>query len=95
MKYWRTTELAALRQNADRPRRLLVAVLGRTQRAITAQAERQGVTLTGDLAGRWPAGTVERARRLRRQGKSLSHIAEATGVPMGTLRHWIYYGVRA
>lgn len=64
---------------------------GRTPRACQDKAKALGLTPPRmPHACYWPAATIARARRLRAAGMSVAKISEAIGVPLGTVRHWIY-----
>lgn len=88
MRFWRTTELKALRAGDALQ---IAAALGRSPRAVQCKARRLGIpTPRVPHACYWPAATRRRTIEMRRSGLSLRAISEATGVPLGTLRHWIY-----
>ena len=79
---------------AHRPAWAIGHAIGRTELAVRTKAALHGIRLGAKRGGCWPADTVRRARKLREAGKPLSAISEATGVPFGTLRQWIYGGYR-
>lgn len=83
-----------LRNLAHRPAWEVAAILGRSRKSVEYGAARYGIHLGGKSA-RWSGVTVRAARRLRAEGLPLRVIAERTGVPFGTLRHWVYSGVQA
>lgn len=92
MRFWRTTEIQQLaRLGAQVDAITLAAQLGRTPRAVQCAALARHLPVPRQPHGcYWPESTRRRARNLRRSGLSLSAISRATGVPFGTLRHWIY-----
>ena len=87
---WTTAEVRLLREMADKPRHRIARELGRSQRAIVEYAIRSGVKLSGRQRNQWDAAVIRRAMALRREGFSIRSAAVAAGVPLGTLRHWIY-----
>lgn len=88
MRFWRTTELKVLHAG-DALR--VAAALGRSPRAVQCKARRLGIPAPRmPHACYWPEATRRRAIEMRRRGLSLRAISEATGVPFGTLRHWVY-----
>jgi len=94
VRSWTLPEIAAVRRMADQPRWQIAAALDRTERAVVEITKRHGITLTGPFRGRWPDATVSRVVALRQRGRSVAAIHEATGVPVGTVRHWLYSGYR-
>lgn len=88
---WRTTEVHKLRAMAGQCALKVARELGRTPCAVQDKARRIRVaTPVMPKANNWPQSTKDRALRLRTDGKTLTQIARSTGVPFGTIRHWIY-----
>jgi len=88
---WRTTEVHKLRTMAGQCALKVARSLGRSPCAVQDKARRIKVpTPVMPKANVWPQATKGRALRLRADGKSVAQIARATGVPFGTVRHWIY-----
>jgi len=69
----------------------VAAQLGRSPRAVQDKARSIGVEPPRmPHACYWPKATKDRALAMRSEGRSLASISRATGVPLGTLRHWVY-----
>lgn len=67
------------------------AALQRTPRAVQDKARRHGLPVPKmPHASYWPDSILRRCIGLREAGHSLSRISNATGVPFGTIKHWIY-----
>lgn len=90
MNPWLTTEVRELR---DRCALRVAAKVKRSPRAVQDKARRMGLPAPRmPHACYWPEATRLRALRLRERGYTLAGISDITGVPFGTLRHWIYGG---
>lgn len=89
-RQWTTTELALIREMAASRRDRIAERLGRTQRAVVEMARRADIKLRGPLRGRWDAGALARVKARRAAGDSIRQLAKTTGIPLGTLRHWLY-----
>jgi len=91
MKFWRTTEVAALRTGRAANAIVVARQLNRSPRAVQEKARAIGLQPPQmPHACYWPPETRERAHRLRGEGLSVARISQSTGVPVGTIRHWIY-----
>ena len=91
MSRWRATDVEALRRLADGDAIAVAARLGRSPRAVQCKAQAIGVSAPRMPHARyWPAAIRTRAQALRHAGKPISFISNATGVPFGTVRRWIY-----
>lgn len=64
---------------------------GRTARAITSKAGRMDIKPPVQKHPKyWSASMRERALKRMAESWSVKEIAEAIGVPYGTVRHWVY-----
>lgn len=90
---WRMDEIASLKSAAGKDALRVAAVLGRSPTAVQYKARKIGVpTPRMPHARYWSQETRRRALELRSSGKSVSDISASTGVPLGTVRRWVYAG---
>ena len=86
---WTTTELAQVTQGGCAVE--LARRLNRTVAAVQNAARRAGGKAPRKPhACYWSPQDRECARRMRRGGATVRHITEMMGIPMGTVRRWIY-----
>lgn len=88
MRLWRTDEIRAL---ATGDAMLAARATGRSPRAVQEKARRMGIPAPRMAnAGYWPPATRQRALALRGHGLSVAKVSQALGVPVGTVRRWVY-----
>lgn len=88
-RQWTTKQVEVLRTE----RNVMIAAIktGRSPRAVYEKATREGIAPPAQSHARyWCKSTVKRALQRRKEGWSVARISGAMGVPVGTLRHWIY-----
>lgn len=101
MKPWSRFEDGRIRRlAATHTAKQLAALLpGRTVNAIHQRAYLLKVRLQKagdrDYRTKYPDALVERVRQLHEQGKAPSAIARETGVPLGSVKSFVYYRGRA
>lgn len=89
--FWTTKEIQTLRAMAGSNAIEVATALGRSPRAVQDAARSRRIPAPRQPHSRyWPATTKRRARRMRADGKPVSQISAALGVPFGTVRRWIY-----
>lgn len=88
MRWWTVPEVRSLGGGCALQ---VAAQLGRSPRAVQDKARSIGAEAPRmPHACYWPEATKSRALAMRSEGRSLASISRATGVPFGTLRHWVY-----
>lgn len=100
VRTWTPAEDALLRRRAPTSTaKQLARSLGRTPNAVHQRAYRLRVRLqkAGDLDYRtkYPDRDVEQARALHESGMPPSEIARKTGIPIGSIKSFVYYRGRA
>lgn len=89
--FWTTKEIQTLRAMSGGSAMQVAAAIGRSPRAVQDAALRRHIPAPRQPHSRyWPATTKRRARRMRADGKPVSQISAALGVPFGTVRRWVY-----
>ena len=90
MHHWRTTEITALSTAGGCAMRAS-ALTGRSPRAVQDMARRMGLPVPV-MPHACYRGDADRRRvaRMRASGMSVRQVSEATGVPFGTVRRWVY-----
>lgn len=96
MQYWRTTEISTLRTLVGYDALRVAAAVGRSPRAVQDKARSVGAPVPRmPHACYWPITTRRRALALRKEGRSVATISKSLGVPLGTVRRWVYEGIEA
>ena len=88
---WSTTDVQRLKTMSGIDALTAASVFGRSPRAVQEAAKRHGANPPRmPHACYWSEAMRCRCLRLRGDGHSLAQISRMTGVPVGTIRHWVY-----
>lgn len=96
---WTHSQDRELRRLAQHlPAADIASAIGRTVHAVRQRAYLLKVRLEKDgerrHGAKYPDATVERCRELHDAGKAPAEIARETGVPLGSVKAFVYYRVR-
>lgn len=99
MKRWTRADKRTLRRLAPtHTAEQIAAVVGRTVNAVRQQAHLLGIQLQkfGDQnhSTKYSDALVERIRQMHDDGMAPKAIARETGVPLGSVKSFVYYRLR-